>query len=272
MEVAQQWIGRGYPVAKVLRIAGVARSSYYYQTRYAVKEKQVSEGRPAPGYSYNDHHVRISDEQIQEWLMELISGSGYNYGYHKLTAALRREYGLVVNKKKIYRLCQELGILRRQHRKQIHYPRRIARNRIITGSNQLWETDIKYGYVDGEDRFFFILEFLDVYDRSIIAYHMGRSCRATDAVRTLKNALWQRDLLEADTQPIIRSDNGPQYVAKAFEAACETLGCEHERIPPKTPNKNAHIESFHRVLEDDCLSRELFESYKTAYERVSEFF
>jgi putative transposase len=27
------------------------------------------------------------------------------------------------------------------------------------------------------------------------------------------------------------------------------LAPEHERIPPKTPNKNAHIESFHAVLE-----------------------
>ncbi|MFC7061683.1 integrase core domain-containing protein [Halobacillus seohaensis] len=26
---------------------------------------------------------------------------------------------------------------------------------------------------------------------------------------------------------------------------------EHERIPPKTPNANAHIESFHRLLEDE---------------------
>lgn len=251
---------------------GVARSSYYYQTRYAVEEKQVSEGRPAPGYSYNQNHFRIPDEQIKEWLMEVISGSGYNYGYHKLTMALRRDYDLVINKKKVYRLCKELGILRRQHRKQIHYPRKIARNREITRSNQLWETDIKYGYVDGEDRFFFVLEFLDVYDRSIIAYHIGLSCSATDAVRTLKNALWQRELSETDTMPIIRTDNGPQYVAKVFEAACETLGCEHERIPPKTPNKNAHIESFHRILEDDCLSRELFESYTKAYERVTEFF
>lgn len=204
--------------------------------------------------------------------MELISGSGYAYGYHKLTWALRRDYHLVINKKKVYRLCKELGILRRQHRKQIRYPRKIARNREITRSNQLWETDIKYGYIDGEDRFFFVLEFLDVYDRSIIANHIGLSCSAKDAVRTLKSALWQRRLVETERIPIIRSDNGPQYVAKAFEEACENLECEHERIPPKTPNKNAHIESFHRILEDDCLSREWFESYTNAYERVSGFF
>ena len=46
---------------------------------------------------------------------------------------------------------------------------------------------------------------------------------------------------------------------------------EHERIPPKTPNMNAHIESFHRILEDDCLSRLQFETYEEAYREVSTF-
>ncbi|MDP9729354.1 transposase (plasmid) [Alicyclobacillus sp. TC] len=45
----------------------------------------------------------------------------------------------------------------------------------------------------------------------------------------------------------------------------------HERIPPKSPNMNAHIESFHRLLEDDCLSRYEFESYEQAYKAVVDF-
>jgi putative transposase len=34
---------------------------------------------------------------------------------------------------------------------------------------------------------------------------------------------------------------------------------------------NAHIESFHSILESDCLSRHEFQSYAEAYKRVSEF-
>jgi putative transposase len=34
---------------------------------------------------------------------------------------------------------------------------------------------------------------------------------------------------------------------------------------------NAHIESFHRILQDDCLSRYDFGSYSEAYEAVTEF-
>ncbi|WP_461368682.1 hypothetical protein [Candidatus Darwinibacter acetoxidans] len=34
---------------------------------------------------------------------------------------------------------------------------------------------------------------------------------------------------------------------------------------------NAHIESFHSILESDCLSRHEFQTYAEAYKRVSEF-
>ncbi|WP_156473408.1 integrase core domain-containing protein, partial [Clostridium colicanis] len=36
-------------------------------------------------------------------------------------------------------------------------------------------------------------------------------------------------------------------------------------------NKNAHVESFHRILEDDCLKKYEFQSYAEAYEVVNEF-
>ncbi len=36
------------------------------------------------------------------------------------------------------------------------------------------------------------------------------------------------------------------------------------RIPSQKPNMNAHIESFNKVFEDDCLSKCHFETYKEA--------
>lgn len=236
-----------------------------------MEEKQVSEGRPAPGYSITKDGKKISDEQIKEWLLEAIAGDGYAYGYRKLTKLIRRDYGLIINKKKVYRMCKELDILRPQRQKKVTYPRRLARNRTITTSNTLWETDIKYGYIEGEQRFFFILSYIDVYDRSIIDYHIGLSCTGKDATQTLQRALLKRQLYDELEKPVIRSDNGPQFISHAFEQGCEKFEVEHERIPPRTPNMNAHIESFHRILEDECLSRFQFETYEEAYNEVSKF-
>ena len=236
-----------------------------------MEEKKVSEGRPAPGYSINEGGKKVSDEQIKEYLLELVSGECSGYGYRKLTVMLRRQYKLKINKKKVYRLCKELDILRPQRRKKISHPRKLARNRVITKSNQLWEADIKYGYIHGEDRFLFVFSIIDVYDRSIIDYHIGLHCSANDTVQTLNRALLKRQQFEGQEMPIVRTDNGPQFISNKFEDFCEGLTIEHERIPPKTPNMNAHIESFHRVMEDDCMSRYEFETYGEAYEEISRF-
>jgi putative transposase len=258
----------------VLRIVGVAEATYYYQKKQKQQEQKTrvySGGRPVPGYSLTKQGKPVSDEQIKEWLLELVSGEEGAYGYRKLTLCLKRQYGLVINKKKTYRLCQELDLLRPQRKIKFCYPKRLANNRKITGSNQLWEMDVKYVYIAGERRFLFLLSLIDVYDRAIVEYHMGQTCEARHAVQILQQSLWKRKQFEESQRPTIRTDNGPQFISHAFEGACEEFGVEHERIPPNTPNKNAHIESYHAALEDECLSRWEFETYAEAYSTISEY-
>ncbi|MFD1292167.1 transposase, partial [Laceyella putida] len=57
--------------------------------------------------------------------------------------SLRRQYRLIINKKKVYRLCKELGILRPQRQKRTSYPRKIARNY----SKQILNMDILQGKI-----------------------------------------------------------------------------------------------------------------------------
>ncbi|MBE3576251.1 MAG: transposase [Limnochordales bacterium] len=96
----------------VLRIVGVARSTYYAHRHPKRPKSPRKGGRPKPGYSWTTAGKRVPDEQIQEWLCELIAGEEACYGYRKLTVVLRRRYGLIINHKKVYRLCRELRLLR----------------------------------------------------------------------------------------------------------------------------------------------------------------
>ncbi|WP_176444880.1 IS3 family transposase [Paenibacillus herberti] len=151
------------------------RSTYYAHERREQQTTSVtacSSGRPLPGLSYTRDESPVSDEQICEWLMEFLAGEGASYGYRKLTVLLRRRHGLQINKKKVYRLCKQMDVLRPQRQLKFKYPKRLANNRVLTGSNQLWETDIKYGLIHGEQRFFFLLSIIDVFDRAIITYHI----------------------------------------------------------------------------------------------------
>lgn len=84
----------------------------------------------------------------------------FPYGYRKLIVCLREDYGLtinhlIINHKKVYRLCKELDILLPQRKVKREKPRVLAKREEVTGPNQLWEMDVKYGYIPGADQFFF---------------------------------------------------------------------------------------------------------------------
>lgn len=279
--IAKRWIEQGYNAGLVLHSVGLSSSTYY---NYVARESNAAEpeskarsklvkrraGRPILGYSYTYTGQKVSDEQIKEFITTEINGDGYPYGYKKLTTSMQEDYHLDINHKKVYRLCKELGVLLPQRRIVPKHPRKLAKKTKVTGSNQLWQMDLKYGYIAGIDRFFFIISIIDVYDRCILAYHIGLNALAEDARRVLREAIMVRGVTDEDGL-VLRTDNGPQFIAHVFQDECVKLPVTHTRIPVNTPNLNAHIESFHSILESDCLTRHEFESYAEAYKYVSEF-
>ena len=46
----------------------------------------------------------------------------------------------------------------------------------------------------------------------------------------------------------VLTDNGPEFVGKAFKSRGNDLGLEHHRIPPRSPNHNAVCERFHGTV------------------------
>lgn len=112
---------------------------------------------------------------------------------------------------------------------------------------------------------------IDVFHRSIIDYYMGYSCTGSDASGLIRRCLIRRNLLGSEIKPVIRTDNGAKFISNIFEESCAEVNIYHERIPSRTPNKNAHIESFHRIFDDECIGVYEFDSYKNASIEVSRF-
>lgn len=238
-------------------------------------DKGTKRGRPIPGFSLTNDGQRISDEQIEEWLMEAVEGEEGVYGYKRLTQYLKETYSLKINKKKVHRLCEKLGILLPIRHAPSPYPRKLARKHVITAPNQLWQVDIKYGTIEESGRFFFLASAIDVFDRSIVGYYRGSKCQATDITSMLSEAMEKRNVTipkEDDKHSlIIRSDNGPQFLSKEFGGFCEGQRVYHERIPPKSPNLNAYIESFHSIIERECYQRHAFECFEEAYYWIDQY-
>ncbi|MGI6684363.1 MAG: IS3 family transposase [Bacillota bacterium] len=275
--IAKRWIDKGYNASLVLDSVGLSPSTYYQRVKgikpYTDNQglRKRTPGRKIPGYSVNVKGKAVPDAIIKENIKEIVTGDGFPYGYKKINVTLKEDYQLIINHKKTYRLCKELNILRPQRKIYPYRPRKLAKREKITAPNQQWQMDIKYGYIEGMARFFFQLSLIDVYDRSVIDYHLGLSATARDACAVLINSLKKRGLKPGMDLPVIRTDNGPQFIAKVFEKTCSKWKLTHERIPVKTPNMNAYIESFHSILEDECYSRNEFTSFTDAYKVISEY-
>lgn len=172
----------------------------------------------------------------------------------------------------MYRLCEKHALLLPKQKKRNKGIRKRCSTQIITQPNSLWELDLKYGYVHGEKRFFFIMAIIDVYVRLIVGYYIGLRCQSKDIIFTLNHAIDRYN--DFRNQLVIRSDNGTQMTSHAFMKNIEKFNESeiiHELIPVASPNMNAHIESFNSILEVEFLQTRFFETYGQAYEQTVDF-
>jgi len=272
--VAEDFVAKGYPVKKVIKVAGVANSTWYACKQPSNHKVSSCKGRPVPGYTINPDGVIIPDATIVLAIksyreQQEFSNAG---GYQKLKHYLRRDYGYHINHKKLYRLCQENGLLLPRNRKKLKRARLLCENRTINAPNRLWQFDIKYGYVHGENRFFFLMAYIDVFLRKVVGYHIGKSCKAGDLVFTLDQALKNAGVSDEDGLAI-RSDNGPQMTSNMMRDRLEKLelNLTHEFTPNATPDKNAYIESFFSIIEIELFQTRYFRSYGDAYAQTVDF-
>lgn len=259
----------------LLNIVGL-KSSTYYRWRslldQPLKPIKRNEGLP-PGFSYtNDRSCKkVYDIHIQKYIKDILNDEyGKFYGYKKVTAVLREKYNLRINKKKVYRLMAVMGVLKAERKKIQHY-KRICKNHEIRASNALWEMDTKYIYIAKTRQVAYLASIIDIFDRSIISCVLSLSPNTESAKEALLMALYSRKIKGNSENLIVRTDNGAQFIAYDFEKLCISEKITHERIPAKSPNYNAHIESYHRYLQDECLAGKLFESFEDAEKTIMDY-
>ena len=62
----------------------------------------------------------------------------------------------------------------------------------------------------------------------------------------------------------IRSDNGPEFVARDVRAWIAAVGAKTACIEPGSPWESGYVESFNARLRDELLNREIFYSLREA--------
>ena len=108
-------------------------------------------------------------------------------------------------------------------------------------------------------RAFKILNIIDEYTRECLKTKVNRKIGSQDVIDDLFNLIIYRGIPEH-----IRSDNGPEFTAKAVRSWLNRLGVKTMFIEPGSPWENGYIESFNGKLRDELLNREVFTTLEEA--------
>ena len=173
------------------------------------------------------------------------------YSYRRITALLRRR-GRKVNVKRVQRVRREAGLQVRKKQKRRRRLRPSHGHRLRAGKpNEVWSWDLIFDQTE-QGRTLRILTLIDEYTKQALAIHAGYSIRAVDAITVLEAAVERYGAPHH-----LRSDNGPEFIAKAIQDWLEHTAIQTAYIRPGAPWEQAYIESFHDKLRDECLHREI---------------
>ena len=104
-----------------------------------------------------------------------------------------------------------------------------------------------------------ILTVIDEFSRECLAILADRHIKADDVLHCLADLFIEHGVPEH-----IRSDNGPEFTAKAVRNWLGRIGVKTLFIEPGSPWENGYNESFNGKLRDELLNGEVFYTLKEA--------
>jgi transposase InsO family protein len=183
-----------------------------------------------------------------------------HYGYRRITALLRAE-AFAVNHKRVERLWRREGL-----KVPAKQPKR-GRLWLNDGScvrlrpehkDHVWAYDLVQDRTH-DGRAFRMLTIVDEYTRECLAIDVGRKVTSEDVLERLTDLFVRRGVPQH-----IRSDNGPEFTAKAVREWLGRIGVSTLFIEPGSPWENGYCESFNGKLRDELLDREVFDTLPEA--------
>ena len=243
----------GLTIERMVKLGRVSRSGFY----------RFDDSDPDPEL---DMDLRDAIQKIAvQWP---------SYGRPRITAELRRR-GWQVNPKRVYRLMREDNLLCVRKRKFVvttdsnHgrkvYPN-LARNMILTNTDQLWRADITY--IRLRDEFVFLAVVLDAYSRRVIGWALDRTMEDSLTLTALRMALGRR-VVEAGL--VHHSDRGSQYASNDYTDLLKANGIIISMSRKGNPWDNAACESFMKTLKYEEVLRNEYRDLAEARASIREF-
>src|ERR1700722_6771897 len=125
-------------------------------------------------------------------------------------------------------------------------------------ANHVWSYDF-VSAMTHDGRMLRMLTLIDEYTRECRGIRVAGRRGGYEGIEELADVMLLRGIPEN-----IRSDNGPEFVAKELRQWLAKVGTGTLYIEPGSPWENGYCESFNGKLRDECLNGEIFYSLKEA--------
>ena len=103
------------------------------------------------------------------------------------------------------------------------------------------------------------LNILDDFSRECLTIRVRRKLNSADVIDALTDLFISRGV-----PVLIRSDNGPEFIAQAIREWISAVGAKMAYIEPGSPWKNGYCESFNAHFRDGMLDGEVFYGLREA--------
>jgi putative transposase len=254
--IAAQREAHRIPAALSCRALGVSRSWFY-------KHKA---GGPGPRAARRD--------RLKAEVRRLFGLHAGRYGSPRITADLR-EAGWRVSKNTVAALMREQNLAARPRRRRRsatrpgrgrwRAPDQVRRDFPAGAINQKWYGDgTEIRTAEGK---LYLASVLDGGSRRILGFTLSERHDAAMAYGALAMAVAVRGGQVPEV--IMHTDQGSEYTARAFRAACQRLHVSQSMGRPGSALDNAVIESWHSTLEFELRSVEHFATRAAARVRVA---
>jgi len=225
-------VGFGASVRRACALLQVSRSALRYESRMPDRDAELGSA------------------------LEKISERHPRYGHRFAWTLLRRE-GRRVNRKRVRRVWRALGLcVRRRKRRKIRTG--IPRVLTPTGPNQVWAYDFVHDTC-ANGQTLKALTVVDEWTRECLAIEVASSLNASRVIAVLEG------LFEKHGAPsVLRSDNGPEFIARALKIWVMMNHSETATIAPGKPWQNGSVESFNGTFRGEKLDAEWFSNLREA--------
>lgn len=229
-ELRQIW-----SLSRLLKAAGLPRSTYYYQTKRIGALDRYQRVRTLILKLYHQHKGR--------------------YGYRRLRLACRNE-GVLLNGKTVRKQMKLLGIssIIRIKKYQSYRGEQgkicvnlLKRQFYADRPNQKWVTDVTEFKVQGQK--LYLSPIMDLYNREIIAYKLAQRPLAAMVKSMLDDAVKN---LSTQEHPLLHSDQGWQYQMPRWQRWLNEKNITQSMSRKGNCLDNAAMESFFGILKSEC--------------------